>query len=359
MKHPELNIDARMLFSSGVGTYLQNLLKRMQLSSIGLQTTIFVKDELSATWVRKYQPAATIKFCHEWIYGYKDQIYWWRNIKGGLFWAPHFNIPWGGYEKLIVTIHDCLPLTPFAYPLVRLYGEVMFGRIRKQADAVLTVSEFSKRELVAVAKMTDVPIHVINNGIDPHWFTNQIPPRPYPFKYFVYVGNMKTHKNLVRLLKAYQKINPEQKLVCVGPFKDLKIRDETAYRLLSRMNNRVVIADRVSNQELRAIVKNSDGLLFPSLYEGFGLPPVEAMASKIPVLVSETSCLREICGESALYCDPYSVDAIAEGLAKMTTMPADEKEKRAQAGQEYVTRYNWDETTQQTMQIFRDAIGQD
>jgi|GEM_PF-2187704 glycosyltransferase involved in cell wall biosynthesis len=357
MKHQELNIDARMLVSSGIGTYLQNLLKRMRLDALGLHTTIFVKDEAAAIWVHKYQPAATIKFCNEWIYGYKDQLYWWKHLKGGLFWAPHFNIPWHGYEKLIVTIHDCLPLTPFAYPLVRLYGEVMFGRIKKQADAVLTVSEFSKRELVAIAKLTDVPIYVINDGVGPHWFTNQIPPRPYPFKYFVYVGNMKTHKNLVRLLEAYKKVKPTQKLVCVGPFKDLKLRDEKACRILGKMGDRVITTDYVSNRDLRAVVKNADGMLFPSLYEGFGLPPVEAMAAKIPVLVSETSCLPEICGESAFYCDPYSVDDIARGIEGILDLTQEERENRVESGHEYVARYNWDDSAQETMRVFKNVLG--
>jgi glycosyltransferase involved in cell wall biosynthesis len=167
---------------------------------------------------------------------------------------------------------------------------------------------------------------------------------------------MKPHKNIARLLRAFAKVNPEQKLVCVGPFKTLKLRDNEAFNLIKKMTDKVIIADQVKNDELRAIVKNSEGLLFPSLYEGFGLPPIEAMAAKVPVLVSETSCLPEICGERAIYCDPYSVDAIAGGIERLVNLSPEEREQRTQAGHEYVARYNWDDSAKRTLQVFQEVL---
>ena len=358
MKKTTLTIDARMLFASGIGTYLQNMLKRVRFEQLGLKTEIYVHSEAAAVWVHQYQPEAEVKACPVWIYGPREQLFWLKNLKGGAFWSPHFNIPWGGYEKLIVTVHDCFPLSELAHPLMRIYGGVMYGRIRQKADAILTVSEFSRRELQERAKIVGTPIQVIPNGVAPSWFTSSLPERPYPFKYFVYVGNLKRNKNLRRLLKAYGKVGPEQKLVCVGPTHQLKDYDRAALRLMQRMKDQVISADVVSDERLRAIVKHAEGLIMPSLYEGFGLPPLEAMASKVPVLVSEATSLPEVCGESALYCNAHSVEGIIEGLQKLMGLQGAERAKRLKEGYDHAAKFNWDTSAQATLEVLKSVLGQ-
>jgi glycosyltransferase involved in cell wall biosynthesis len=356
VQHRILTIDARLLFSWGVGTYLQNLLKRIRFESLGLKIEICARDEYAASWIGQYQSNATLKICPLEAYGFKEQLFWLKNLRGGLFWAPNFNIPWGGYEKLIATVHDCHPLTPLESYLNHMYAQVMFARLSQKADAIITVSDFSRRELQSQAKVLDTPIYTIPNGVDPYWFASQKPPRIYHFPYFVFVGNASPHKNLLRLLRAFNKIHPAQKLICVGAFEDPRQRQSKAGRLLKKMSERVIVTGRVGNEELRAIVKNADGLILPSLYEGFGLPAVEAMAAKVPVLVSETSALPEVCGKGALYCDPYTTEGIAEGLEALVNLKGEELQRRVEEGSEHARQYNWDASARATLEVFKSAL---
>ena len=357
MKNNLLSIDARMLFAGGIGTYLQNLLKRLRFESLGLRVEIYVRTDAEEAWMRQYQPDATVKRCPHWIYGFKEQFFWAQHIKGGLFWAPHYNIPWTGYEKLIVTLHDAaLPLTIHTPLIYNMYARVMYWRIRQKADAILTVSEFSRHMSQEKGGIVGIPMTVTLLGVDPTWFTTQPLPRPYPFRYLVYVGNLKPHKNLTRLLQAFEKLTTNHKLVCVGPFKKLKSRDNRAFELMRRMSDRVIFTDEITGEPLRAIVKNSDGLILPSTYEGFGLPPLEAMAARVPVLASWALPMPEVCGKAPLYCDPYSVESIADGLQKLIDLKGPEREARIAEGYEHASKFNWDSTAAQTMEVFRKTL---
>jgi glycosyltransferase involved in cell wall biosynthesis len=346
-----------MLFSGGIGTYLKNLLKRIRFQELGCEVEIYIRTEKEAAWLRQYQPESKVKFCPHWIYGFKEQFFWRENIKGGAFWAPHYNIPWDGYEKLIVTLHDAaLPLTPHVPLIYNLYARVMYARIQKKANALIAVSEFARHMTQERGRIFGIPIYVTPLGVDPTWFTSQMGERVYRFPYIIYIGNLKKHKNLIRLLKAFEQVDPEYKLVCVGAFKNLKSRDESARREMRKMADRVVFADEVIGEPLRQLVKHSSGLVLPSTYEGFGLPPLEAMAARVPALVSWAEPMPEVCGEAALYCDPYSVKSIAEGLQKLISLKGEERESLIEKGVEHAAKYNWDKTAAQTFDVFKRTL---
>lgn len=357
MKDHLLTIDARMLFAGGIGTYLQNLLKRIRFEELGVRVEIYVRTDEEAAWMRQYQPDAAIKRHPYWIYGFKEQFFWLKNLKGGAFWAPHYNIPWGGYDKLIVTLHDAaLPLTPHTPLIYNIYSRVMYWRIRQKANAILTVSEFSRHASQEKGGILGIPMTVTLLGVDPTWFTSTKAPSPYPFKYLVYVGNLKPHKNLTRLLQAFKKVDADYKLVCVGPFKNLKSRDNRAHALMREMSDRVIFTDELTGEPLRAIVKNAEGLVLPSTYEGFGLPPLEAMASRVPVLASWALPMPEVCGKSPIYCDPYSIESIADGLRELINLKGEERERRISEGYEHASQFNWDKTAAQTFEVFRRTL---
>lgn len=381
MKRNLLSIDARMLFAGGIGTYIQNLLKRIRFETLGLQVDVYVRTQKEAQWMKEFQPNASVKICPYWIYGVKEQLFWLKNLKGGAFWAPHYNIPWGGYEKLIVTLHDAaLPLTEHTPWFYHLYAGVMYGRIRQKANAILTVSEFSRHMNQERGRIFGIPMTVTLLGVDPTWFTAPSGPRPYSFKYLIYIGNLKPHKNLIRLLKAWEKLSensqrekkystdlarPEPqspdisdyKLVCVGPFKSLKSRDENAFRLMNRMKGNVIFSEEIVGEPLRDLVKHAEGLILPSTYEGFGLPPLEAMASSVPVLASWAEPMPEVCGPSALYCDPYSVEEIAAGIKRLVGLSGQERQMRIAAGVEHAAKFNWDKTAKETFEVFKTTLG--
>lgn len=357
MKAQVLTIDARMLMAGGIGTYLQNLLKRLRFEELGLKVVVYVHNDAQAAWMRQYQPEADIRHCPHWIYGFAEQFFWAKHLRGGAFWAPHYNIPWVGYDKLIVTLHDAaLPLTPHTPLIYNIYSRVMYWRIRQKANAILTVSEFSRHASQEKGGILGIPMTVTLLGVDPTWFTSTKPASPYPFRYLVYVGNLKPHKNLTRLLQAFQKVDTDLKLVCVGPFRKLKSRDNRAHQLMRQMSDRVIFTDELTGEPLRAVVKNAEGLVLPSTYEGFGLPPLEAMASRVPVLASWALPMPEVCGKSPIYCDPYSVDSIAEGLRELINLKGEERQRRVDEGYEHASQFNWDKTAAQTMEVFRKTL---
>lgn len=348
-----------MLFAGGIGTYEQNLLKRMDFGPLGLPVHIYYRTDAEADWLREHQPAATLHPCPSWIYRPEEQIFWLRNLKGGLFWAPNYNIPFWGYEKLVVTLHDaCLCMTKYVSWILNAYSRIMYAAIRQNADMAIAVSEFGRRMSQEMGHILNVPIHVTNLGVDPNWFTAASAERPYPFDYFVYVGNIKPHKNLSRLLLAYQKVRPKQKLICVGSFRNLKLRDNEALRLMKSMGDSVVFTDELQGEPLRAIVKHSDGLILPSFYETFPLCPVEAMAAGIPVLSSRIPSMTELHGDIPIYCDPNSIDDIAEGIKKLDNLRGIDRKERTDKGIDHAAQFNWDKTASETLMVLKQTLDQ-
>ncbi len=357
MKRALFCTDARMLFSGGIGTYEQNLFKRMDFSELGLPVRIYYRTDREADFLRQYQPKAELVRCPYWIYRPQEQLFWLRNLKGGFFWAPSYNIPWCGYEKLVATLHDaCLCMTRYVSPILNIYSRVMFGRIAQKADAAIAVSDFAKKMSQERGGLKKLPIYVTKLGVESAWSEDEKLPKPFDFAYFVYVGNIKPHKNLPRFLEAFKKADVPQKLVCVGAFKNLKLRDEKAVRAMRAMGERVVFADELIGAPLRAVVKGSDGLVMPSVYEGFGLPPLEAMAAGVPALVSTAEPMPELCGESPLYFDPLDIGQMTEGLRCLAGLQGDERTRRIEQGRKRAAEYTWEKTARETMDVLRKVL---
>jgi glycosyltransferase involved in cell wall biosynthesis len=356
VKNKILSIDARMLFSGGVGTYLQNLLKRMPLQELGLKVKIYYRTDKESAWLKQHQPAAILKHCPHWIYGIKEQLFWLKNIKGGAFWSPHFNIPFWGPEKRLVTIHDgAFHLGSGVPPLLHLYGRVVYWFIRQRADAIITVSEFAKKRITTRAGIAEERIRAINLGVDEEWFAPAKAERPYAFPYFIYVGNIKPHKNLPRLLKAFEKSGVEQKLVCVGAFKNSKFRDEIAKEEIQRLQGkgRVIFTEEIFGEPLQNLVKHADGLLMPSLEESFGLPLLEAMAAGVPVLASNIESVTDLHEGKLLLCDPYKIDDIARELRELAELNGEARGKIVREGREHARQFDWDKTAQATFNVMK------
>jgi glycosyltransferase involved in cell wall biosynthesis len=286
-----------------------------------------------------------------------EQVFWQQHLDGkGIFWSPTFHIPWSGYKRLVTTLHDILPLTPYAPMLLRAKAGFIFGQIKRKADAIITVSDFTRHELIERAQIPDEKIHVIPNGVDPSWFLSELPPRPYPFSYLVCVADFRSYKNLPALLRAFAQAPVHQKLILAGRPASSEYIPSRISGILRRLKNRVIIESDASDERLRAIIKHSDGLVLPSLYEGFGLPPLEAMASRVPVLASHVAALPEVCGDHALYCDPYRIDDIAQGLLRLSSLNAESRDLRVAKAFNHATTFNWDRATAATLKILKDSL---
>jgi glycosyltransferase involved in cell wall biosynthesis len=366
-KQKTLSIDLRWIDSSGVGVYIQGImpgivdsLRDIAIVGIGDRSRL---EQFS--WSR----AANVRLadCRAGRYSLAEQVQLPFAIPTDtdLFFSPYYTIPLLYRGRLAVTVHD---LSHRIVPEIvgnsrkRVYAQLMYWALRKRASVIFTVSNFSKSELLRFTKGPRedniLPTHL---GISPEWHhASELPPlrtRPY----FVCVGNIKPYKNLGRLVEAFLIIRDRipHDLVIVGQSEGL-ITGESAtfFERVRGARERIHLTGFVSHQELLSWVGNAHALLMPSLYEGFGLPPVEAMAAGVPVAVSRAASLPEVCGDAALYFDPMCVDDIA---SKLVTIASD-ADLHSELKDKGLTRsgiFTWQSCSEKTADALRATLNAD
>ncbi|MBI4049194.1 MAG: glycosyltransferase family 4 protein [Candidatus Doudnabacteria bacterium] len=261
----------------------------------------------------------------------------------------------------VVTVHDVAwKLFPEAFtPFMRRYLEWSTSFAVRSASKVIAVSESTKRDLVKYYQINPEKIEVI-----PLAAGEQFRPQSYeqsqPIldkfglvyqKYILFVGTMQPRKNIPRLVEAFirlkQKNHIEEKLVIVGKKGWLwqPIEKKIAEGGLGQA---VKVLDYVTDEDLPALFSGASVFTLPALYEGFGIPPLEAMACGVPVVVSNVSSLPEVVGDAGILVDPNSVDSIAEGLLKGLT-DKEFKASMVQKGLEQAAKFSWEETARKTL----------
>jgi glycosyltransferase involved in cell wall biosynthesis len=356
-----LCIDLRWIDSSGVGVYIRGImpgiverLRDVSIVGIGDVTRL---QQLS--WSR----AANVRLvdCQAGRYSLAEQIQLPFTIprNTNLFFSPYYPIPLLYRGRLAVTVHDLSHrVVPeiVGNPKKKVYAKTMFRALRKRASVIFTVSNFSKSELLRLTtgprEDNIIPTHL---GISAEWYGAARLPRIRPRPYFVYVGNIKPYKNLGRLVEAFLKIKDRvpQDLVIVGQSEGL-ITGESAefFERVRAAGERIHLTGFVSHQELLSLVGHADALIMPSLYEGFGLPPIEAMAAGVPVVVARAASLPEVCGDAALYFDPLEVQDIA---AKLILIASDTElcQQLREEGLKHSRLFTWDACSEQTAEALR------
>src|SRR5438477_1021116 len=282
-----------------------------------------------------------------------------------LFHAPHYVLPPLVRCRSVVTIHDCIHLMfPQYLPgrLALVYARTSIALASRRATRVLTVSESSKR---AILRFVDVPtdnIDVIYNAYDERF---GVEPREEDVirvreryqlhdEFVLYAGNVKPHKNLERLIEAFDLVRKRGldhlKLVLIG--------DEISrYAALRRavhqhqLHKYVRFLGYMPEETLAVMYRLAGVFVFPSLYEGFGLPPLEAMASGTPVVTSNVSSLPEVAGDAAVLVDPYDPRAIADGIHGVLT---DEDLRRSlrQKGLARAQQFSWEKSVRRVREIY-------
>jgi glycosyltransferase involved in cell wall biosynthesis len=288
--------------------------------------------------------------CRAARYSVAEQIQLVRAIPHGvdLFFSPYYTIPLLYRGRLAVTVHD---MSHLVLPEIvsdmkkRIYARIMYRALRKRASAVFAVSNFTKSELLRLSDSgAGDNVIVTPLGVAPEWYeaskADAVRRRPY----FICVGNVKPHKNIGRLVDAYLQIKDRvpHDLILAGQA-DGMITGETP-QFLERVRAagpRVHMTGFVSDRELLSLVGHADALVMPSLYEGFGLPPLEAMAAGVPVLAARAASMPEVCGEAALYFDPRNVEDIAESLVRIASNP-DLGEKMRESGRQRSRQFTWE-----------------
>jgi glycosyltransferase involved in cell wall biosynthesis len=352
---PRISIDLRMFCSSGIGTYLRNLVPLIVKGCSTAQFSLLGKTEEISGYDWGPSGKATLIDCRTPIYSAIEQLDLARKIPQdtALFWSPHYNIPLLYRGRLLVTVHDVFHLAMPQYTgglHKQLYAKAMFAAIRYKAEAVLTVSEFTKSELLRLGGQQEQNIRAIHCGVDASWFRARRGPRPHNRPYLLYVGNVKPHKNLATLVQAFKSIKDRipQDLLIVGGTERLITKDETIAIAAADSGGRVHFTGYVEDDLLRRYFSYADALVWPSLYEGFGLPPLEAMACGCPVLVSNVASLPEVCGDAALYCDPYNAKDIADKILLLINNRSLRENLRGK-GKKHAKRFTWDRCAEQTV----------
>jgi len=229
--------------------------------------------------------------------------------------------------KNYYTVHDIIPLRlPYTTKDNKKFFHDMLLRIIKSATKLVTVSEYSRQDILRYLPVSDD--RVINTYQDVYLSDAWTPDRErfsasqlqaqfnlISKNYFIFVGAIEPKKNVARLLEAYLSANVEQKLVVVGP---LAWKSEKEQVLLKQNPDKIIYLHYVSNDALNTLLRNARALVFPSLYEGFGLPVMEAMSVGLPVITSNVSSLPEIAGDAAYLVDPYNVGEIAAAIDRLS-----------------------------------------
>jgi glycosyltransferase involved in cell wall biosynthesis len=364
-------IDARKLRDYGIGTYIRNLVRNLARID---RTTDYVLIVQPADVEIASELGDNFRTVPDWSgnYSVREQLSIpldLRREKVDLFHAPHYVLPPLTPCKAVVTIHDCIHLRfPQYLPhrLAYVYARSSLWVATHRASRVLTVSETSKRDILRYFRIPESRIDVIYNAIDER--LGEAPTdtelaevrERYQLNdpFVLYTGNIKPHKNLERLIEAFHTLRrgglEQVKLLIIG--------DEISkYPALRRAVHRYKLHKHVRffgfvpDTTLASLYRLASVFVFPSLYEGFGLPPLEAMAAGTPVITSNVSSLPEVVGDAAILIDPYEPDAIADAMRRVLT-DAPLREDLRQKGLARVKEFSWERSVQRVRQIYSEVI---
>jgi len=364
-------IDARKLHDFGIGTYIRNLLRQLARIDRDTEYVLLCQEAdldvgtlLGANFRTVLEPSPN--------YSLREQIHvpWvLHRERPDVYHAPHYVLPAGVRCRSVVTIHDCIHLMFPQYLPNRAayaYARASMWAAARRSDRILTVSEASKRDILHFFNVPPEKIVVVYNAIDEHFSVT--PPAEdvarvreryqLDHQFMLYVGNIKPHKNLVRLIEAFAELRrtgfDEVKLLIIGD----QISKLPALRRAvhsHKLHKHVRFLGYVSDQTLGVLYRLAAAFVFPSLYEGFGLPPLEAMASGTPVVTSNVSSLPEVAGEAAVLVDPYDVDSIVDGMRRVLSDPALAAALRRK-GVERAREFSWERSVAKTRQVYQQVV---
>src|SRR5581483_4173723 len=279
-----------------------------------------------------------------------------------LLWVPHYDIPVFFKGKLMVTVHDLfhLAMPQFAGgPHKRFYARWMFNQVAKKASVIDVISQFTRDEWLRLVGKGEKKIRVIPNGVDESWFKIKQGKNPHSGPYFLYVGNIKPHKNLEKLFDAFEQIENQvpHDLVLVGQREGFIRGDYAIQARAGSFKDRVKFTVLIPAEQLKKYFSHAECLVFPSLYEGFGLPPLEAMACGCPVAASSAASIPEVCGKAALYFDPAKSRDIGEKMLRLVREKKLRKRLIAK-GKSRAKVFSWDRCAGHTSELIDRALAE-
>ncbi|MDE2851720.1 MAG: glycosyltransferase family 1 protein [Acidobacteriota bacterium] len=372
-----IGIDARKVRDFGIGVYVTNLIHGLARveganeTAAGNEYLLFVRPE-DRDFAADLPPNFQCVVERSPVYSLRE-IGWmsWRIWRSrlDLYHATHYVLPAVVPCSTVVTIHDIIHLLyPGFLPnrAASLYAQGMFRHSVARADRIVAVSNNTRNDVLDYFSVDEDKVRVVYNGVEDR-FRRPLPEdelraaldevgvrRPY----LLFVGNPKPHKNLDRVIKAYAQAQAragfDAPLVCVGarPGSDFKL--ERRARQVG-IGDHIRLLGHVDGKLLPALYQGASLFLYPTLYEGFGLPVVEAMASGVPVITSNTSSLKEIAQGYAELVNPLEVKEIARAIERCMGNRNHAKQLADRAG-ERSARFRWEEAAESTLDIYREVL---
>lgn len=294
-------------------------------------------------------------------------LFWYKEIKKekiDIFHSPFFHLPLKINSKKVVTVHDVRFVKyPKTYSFKRyIYLKLAVPLSLKKADKIITISQFTKDEIVDAFNIPHQKAHVIHEAIDQNRFRKGNVPsdkqinilKKYKLdakNYLLTVGHIEPRKNYDALLKAYIDLRSKNlinnKLVIIGQMQ----RSTEFFRKTVSENVNIIYLDFVEEDVLLSLYENAKIFVFPSYYEGFGFPPLEAASFGVPSVASNISSIPEICGKGALYFNPFDLEEMKRILALVLSDDKKYQEIKTQAIQN-LKRFSWEKNATETLSIY-------
>jgi glycosyltransferase involved in cell wall biosynthesis len=372
----KIGIDARFLGKEGkgLGRYVQKLVDELEQDTTH-QYYILLNDHNYDDYIPHNPHFHKIRMNIPW-YSWQEQVifpFMLYKYQLDLIHFTHFNVPILYRKPYIVTIHDLIlleyptrrasRLNSVMYTIKNIAYSLVIKNAVYTAKKVIAISEYTKQSLIKHFRLHSDAIEMIYEGVDLERF-NPLNRQEFDFaqyhispgQYILYVGNVYPHKNIERLLEAFQQIirkpdiSLDLKLVLVGK-RDYFFEKIIAYAQELDILDRVVFPGFVPDEQMIHIYEKCLFYVFPSLYEGFGLPPLEAIALGAPIVISNATCLPEIFGKYVSYFDPHSLPDMTEVLYQHIINP-DMREKQKQYHQSILQKYSWQDMAQKTKTVY-------
>lgn len=371
----KIGLDARMFSDAftGIGRYNFELTKRLfeqtKLNGQPLEWVIFLNEPQFSQF--EFPPHVKKVCVNAGHYSWAEQVKFLRLLwkeKCDLVHFTHFNLPLLYNKPFVVTIHDT---TISFYPGKKMNAwwrklayRLVIKHAVKASKHIITVSQHTKDDVLKLFNTEDAKISPIwiapspeFQPSDDHVQTAVKKKLGLADEFVLYTGNWREHKNLVGLIKAFAQVrlvHPHLQLVITG--KPDPHYPEVAQTIEDfHLTEAIKLVGLVDFNDLVALFGAAKLYVCPSFYEGFGLPPLEAMACGTPVAVASAASLPEVCGEAAAYFDPHSIDQMAEVMNYLLEEPA-ELEAMAATGLQHCQQFSWDKCATQTLGVYEAAL---
>ncbi len=361
----KIGFDARMIDWAGVGTYSYNLLKALQEIDKTNEYILFC-DRQSIVQVPDGANSRKA-IVTEAVFSAFLQLFFsltLKNQKLDIFHSPHFIYPLFLSSPAVVTIHDLIPLKcPPSMPSIigRAYYQKANRRAIAKAKMVVVVSESTKKDIQEIFDVTEERIRVIPHGVGNNFqvvrdksLLDEVK-RKYRIrsKFILNIGNSKPHKNWAGLIESFALLRKETKdyqLVLVGG-RDSRFSEAVKLIKKLELEEDVLITGFVAEKDMPLLYNAAEILVFPSHYEGFGLPVLEAMACGTPVICSNSSSLPEVAGDAALMVDPNDGEGLAASMKKVL---AEQRIRQdlSEKGLKRIEQFSWKKAAQRTLEVY-------